>query len=87
MYSHYILLILLAIFIPAQAFAGPTQNIELTDGSIVRAEMVSLSDGTYTLRSDTLGEMHIAAAKIKSIATSELATAAASSPAPNPAEL
>ncbi len=82
-----ILLFLLTIFISSQAFAGPTQNIELTDGSIVRAEVISLSDGTYTLRSDTLGDMRISAAKIKSIATPALPTAAANPAAASTAEL
>ena len=87
MHINYKLLILLAIFISSRAFAGPAQNIELTDGSIVRAEVVSLSGGTYTLRSDTLGEMRIPAAKIKSITIPEVATATANSAAPSTADL
>jgi len=70
------LLILIAIFIPTLAQAGPVQEIELTDGSIVRAEVVALNNGTYTLRSDSLGEMEIAAAKIKTISNRVGSTAA-----------
>ena len=63
------LLILSAIVMPNLCSAAPAQDIELIDGSIVRAEVVSLSNGTYKLRSDSLGDVQIPAAKIKSIST------------------
>ena len=64
------LLILSAVLIPTFCSAAPAQDIELIDGSIVRAEVISLSNGTYTLRSDSLGDLQIPAAKIKSISAS-----------------
>jgi hypothetical protein len=53
------------------AAAAPTQDVELTDGSIVRAEVISLENGTYTVRSHTLGEIEIPADQIRSIATQQ----------------
>ena len=70
-------LFLLAILIPAWAHAVPVQYIEFGDGSRVRAEVISLDEGVYTLRSETLGEMRIPADRIKSISTQELASTAA----------
>lgn len=67
----------LAILIPAWVHAVPVQYIEFSDGSRVRAEVISLDAGVYTLRSEMLGEMRIPADRIKSISTQELAGTAA----------
>ncbi len=67
------MLLFLAIFIPAWAHAAPAQYIEFRDGSRVRAEVISLDEGIYTLRSEMLGEMRIPADRIKSISAQELA--------------
>ena len=67
----------LAILIPAWVHAAPVQYIEFSDGSRVRAEVISLDEGVYTLRSEMLGEMRIPADRIKSISTRELAGTAA----------
>ena len=76
------LLILLAILMPTLSLADPTQNIELSDGSIMRAEVMSLNNGIYTLHSDTLGEVNVGASKIKSISQGvPLNAAASTSPA------
>lgn len=87
MYPNFKLPILILTLIPALACAGSAQDIELADGSIVRAEVVSLNDGTYTLRSSSLGEMHIAASKIKSISTPQRTNAAAISPSASSANI
>ena len=67
----------LLLCLPLMASAEPVQNIELTDGSMVRAEVLSLNDGVYSLRSDTLGEVQIAAEKIRAIGTPPMANTAA----------
>ena len=64
------LLILSAGLTPEICLAAPVQDIELIDGSIVRAEVISLRNETYTLRSDSLGDLQIPATKIKSISAS-----------------
>ena len=81
------LLILITVFVSNLAYAGPQQNIELIDGSVVRAEVIALNNGTYTLRSDSLGEMQIAAAKIKSISASVGSDVAATMRPPSAADL
>jgi len=58
------------------ALAGPAQTIELTDGSVVRGEIVSLGNDIYTLKSDTLGTIEIPAAKVRTISNGQPAVAA-----------
>lgn len=70
------LLLGLLFILPTLVSGEPLQNIELTDGSVVRAEVISLNDGIYSLRSDTLGEMHIEAAKIRAIGAGQRASEA-----------
>ena len=47
--------------------AAETREIELTDGSVVTGEVVSLSGGIYTIRSTTLGTLRIEASKVRVI--------------------
>ena len=62
------ILFLLALFgSPLPASGDTMREIELTDGSILRAEVVSMSNGVYRLRSDTLGEIEIPEPRIKAI--------------------
>ncbi len=63
------LMLLAAALIPALVLAGPQQHIKLIDGSVLRAEVISLDQGIYRLRSGSLGEIQIPAAKIQSIST------------------
>jgi len=51
----------------ATARAGEQQEIELKDGSIISGEVVSLSNGIYTFKSDTLGILKIDDSKVKVI--------------------
>jgi hypothetical protein len=53
----------------ANVFAYDAQQIELRDGSIIAGEIVSLSNGIYTIASDTLGNIKIPRAKIRTIRT------------------
>jgi hypothetical protein len=47
--------------------AGEAREIILHDGSLISAEIVSLRDGVYTLRTDSLGTITIEASKIRTI--------------------
>lgn len=51
------------------AYGAQKTKIELTDGSIIEAEVVSLSGGVYTLNTDSLGQIKIDASKIKKLST------------------
>lgn len=66
--------------------AGPLQDIELSDGSVVRAEVVSMDNGRYVLRSETLGRIEMPAANIRSIASGK-APAQASTVSPNTVQI
>ena len=56
--------------------AGTFQYIQLVDGSELRAEVISFSEDTYTLRSTSLGEVKIPADKIRTISTQPKAATA-----------
>jgi len=47
--------------------AAETREIELTDGSVITGEVVSLSGGIYTIRSTTLGTLRLEASKVRVI--------------------
>lgn len=50
-----------------QGFAAEPAEINLRDGSVIRAEVISLQDGLYTLKSETLGTIIIEQSRISSI--------------------
>jgi hypothetical protein len=43
------------------------ERIELSDGSVIRGEIVSYSRGVYTVRSENLGTLTVEGSKIRSI--------------------
>lgn len=47
--------------------AAEMRDIELTDGSVITGEVVSMSKGIYTVRSATLGTLRIEASKVRVI--------------------
>lgn len=49
------------------AYCGQISKIELSDGSVIQAEVVSLEKGTYTLHTNSLGEVKIPASEIRKI--------------------
>ena len=49
------------------AFAGMKRDIELSDGSTVSGEVLSLSNGVYTIKSDSLGTVKLDESKVKII--------------------
>lgn len=48
------------------ALAGPSW-VELNDGSVLTGELVGYSNGRYTLRSPTLGEISLEESKVRSV--------------------
>jgi hypothetical protein len=62
-----VLFLLVMFCVPLPASGDTLREVELTDGSILRAEVVSMSNGVYRLRSDTLGEIEIPELRIKAI--------------------
>ena len=49
------------------AHAGEVREIELTDGSMVRGEVLSLSNGIYTVKSGSLGLLKLEESKVRTI--------------------
>ncbi len=69
---HFILgMFLLSFVLLGQAFAGETMTFELLDGSIIAGKIISFSDGTFILESETLGTIRIEEAKIRAIRSGE----------------
>lgn len=62
-----IFLLLLALLGFASARAGEIREVELTDGSTIPAEVLSLANGIYTLRSDSLGILKLEESKVRVI--------------------
>ncbi len=60
------LLLILAVTIQI-ASAGEVREIELIDGSTISGEVLSLSNGIYTIKSDSLGTIKIDETKIRAI--------------------
>lgn len=63
------LIFLLGILLtPLQSWAE--QTITLNDGSVIKGEVVSLTDGFYTINTPSLGQTKIAAVQVASINSS-----------------
>jgi len=71
-----ILFIFATVCSPLLASGETIREIELIDGSILRAEVVSMSQGIYRLRSDTLGEIEVPQQRIKVIRSAAAETTA-----------
>jgi hypothetical protein len=50
-----------------RAFGAEVNDIYLSDGSVLRAEVVSLQNGVYTLRSASMGEFTLDASRVSQI--------------------
>jgi hypothetical protein len=49
------------------AYCQQASRIELIDGNVIEAEIISVEDGVYTLNADSLGKIKVMASKIKKI--------------------
>ena len=63
------------------AHGGQSSKIELTDGSVIEAEVISLTNGSYALNSRSLGKINVDASKIRKIESSNVNAALAGSAA------
>jgi hypothetical protein len=54
-------------FFPGAAHAGEIKELELKDGSVVAGEVLSLSNGIYTVKSDILGTIKLEETKVRTI--------------------
>jgi hypothetical protein len=61
--------IILVVLLSASAGSAKAEmrEIELNDGSVIAGEIISLSDGIYTVRSASLGTLRIEASRIRVI--------------------
>lgn len=67
-YMKTFLLIFLALSAAATLVnAAEIREIELTDGSVITGEVVSLSAGVYTIRSAALGTLQVEESKVRTI--------------------
>jgi len=64
---YRISLFIIGFIVASSLSAAPLKHIELTDGSVINAEVIALNQGVYTLKSPTLGTMTLAEDKIKVI--------------------
>ena len=51
----------------SSSHAGVRSQIQLLDGSVIQAEIISFSNGVYKLRSESLGIISIAEGRVESI--------------------
>jgi translation elongation factor EF-4 len=64
--------VLILVITSSSAYAGEVQRVELKDGSVMNAEVISMHDGVYTFKSPSLGEFSVKAKQIKSISSSSM---------------
>ncbi len=57
----------LVVFFTNQSLAGDIQEIELTDGSLITGEVVSMDRGIYTIKTKSLGILKIQSSQIAAI--------------------
>ncbi len=60
-------LFLLSLLSTQNTFAGTIREIDLTDGSTISGEVLSLTNGVYTIKSDSLGTVKLDESKIRAI--------------------
>lgn len=75
----FICMLFSVVFLSQESRAGEIRAVELKDGSVVTGEVVSLSNGRYTIRSGSLGTVQIEEAKV--LAIKPIAAPAAAHPA------
>jgi len=49
------------------AYAGEVKELELNDGTVITGEIVSLDDGVYTVKSESLGTIKLAESRVRTI--------------------
>jgi len=59
--------LLLFMTLPVAVHAGELQEIVLIDGSVIVGELVSLTNGIYTIKTATLGDLKVEDARVETI--------------------
>lgn len=67
MLPRMICLLVSFLCVTATAFCGEANDVILDDGSSIRAEVVSLQDGVYTMRSESIGTFTLNASRVRRI--------------------
>ena len=67
----------------ALAYCGQASRIQLTDGSVINGEIISLSEGIYTINTSSLGQIKLEGAKVSKIETVNSLSNSAASQAQN----
>jgi len=67
--SIYIFLFLWVV--PSASYAGASTQVQLLDGTLIHAEIMSFSKGVYKLRSKSLGVLSISEEKVQSIRSNQ----------------
>ena len=62
-----IFLLLWMTIVPVTVHAGELKEIVLIDGSIIVGELVSLTNGIYTIKTATLGDLMVEDARVEAI--------------------
>jgi len=60
-------ILLLCMALPVAVYAGELQEIVLIDGSVIVGELVSLTNGIYTIKTATLGDLKVEDARVETI--------------------
>jgi hypothetical protein len=80
-------LIALALFtalIAGTAYSGELKQIELTDGSVITGEVLSLANGIYTIRTASLGTVTVRDDRVRTIRSRGRAVPTTPSPSTAP---
>ena len=81
-------MIILMLLLAGSALAGELKEIELTDGSVITGEVLSLANGVYTIRIASLGTVTVRDDRVRTIRSRGSASPAPSATtAPSSAEI
>ncbi len=67
MIRAFIISLFLSALLAVTSSAGEIKEIELTDGSVITGEVLSLNSGVYTIKTSSLGTLKIDDAKVRTI--------------------
>lgn len=67
MKRRFVLALLLLLLGALPTLAGPTQRIELNDGSVIQGEILSFNGSDYTIRTASIGTITVAASRVRAI--------------------
>ena len=67
-----IIVCLFFLGLSAAGYCGQASKIQLIDGSVINGEIISLSEGIYTINTPSLGQIKLEGAKVSKIETGNL---------------